>query len=365
MRSATVLLVFALLAAAGALVAPSARGASPDLVVSQVFAGGGNAGAPYANDFVELFNRGSTAVDVSGWTVQYASAAGATWQATPLTGSIAPGRHYLVQLASAAAVGASLPTPDASGTTNLAVSGGKVAIVRDAASLSCGATAGSCSGVAAIADLVGYGSAADYEGSGAAPALDNTTAALRAGGGCTDTDVNASDFAAETPAPRNTSTPVTTCGTQPPPTGGASQNATVDIDIEALLSISLERSNVSFGNATTGGTPAPVSERVTVVSNNAAGYAVSVHRTAFQPADLPLGIAGTAPSGGQIGGGLAGGATAAIPIPPAADLLVGTTAARSAGAGDVWDTRLGFVSPLPSVPAGRYTATVTFTVIGR
>ena len=102
-----------------------------------------------------------------------------------------------------------------------------------------------------------------------------------------------------------------------------------------------------------------------MISNNAAGYSVTVHRTAFQPADLPLGVAGTAPTGGQIGPALAGGAMAAIPIPPAADLLVGTTAARSASGGDLWDTRLGFVSPLPVVPAGRYTATVTFTVIGR
>ena len=90
-----------------------------------------------------------------------------------------------------------------------------------------------------------------------------------------------------------------------------------------------------------------------------------MRRTAFLPADLPLGIAGTAPSGGQIGPALAGGAIAAIPIAPAADLLVGTKAAQSAPAGDVWDTRLGFASPLPVVPAGRYTATVTFTVIGR
>jgi hypothetical protein len=56
---------------------------------------------------------------------------------------------------------------------------------------------------------------------------------------------------------------------------------------------------------------------------------------------------------------------AAIPIGPAPDLLVGTTTARSVPAGDVWDTRLGFVSPLPVVAAGRYTATVTFTAIGR
>jgi Lamin Tail Domain len=366
MPRVVVLVLLTILVAGGALAVPTARSASPDVVVSQVFAGGGNTGAPFQNDFVELFNRGSTTIDVSGWTIQYASAAGTTWQATALTGSIPPGRHYLVQLASAAAVGAPLPTPDAAGTTNLAVSGGKVAVVRDSSALTCGASVGSCSAVTSVADLVGYGTAADYEGTGAAPALDNTTAEVRGGNGCADTDVNASDFTADVPTPRNSSSATTTCsGGPPPPTGGVSQSAAVDIDIQPVLSIALERPGVSFGNATTGATPPPVSERVTVVSNNSSGYAVTVRRTAFLPADLPLGIAGTAPSGGQIGGSLAGGATAAIPIAPAPDLLVGTTAAQSAATGDVWDTRLGFVSPLPVVPAGRYAATVTFTVIGR
>jgi uncharacterized protein len=352
------------LAVAGAF-AVSARSASPDIVVSQIYAGGGNSGAPYANDFVELFNRGSSTIDVSGWSVQYASASGTSWQATALTGSITPGHHYLVQLASAAAVGAALPTPDATGTTNLAVSGGKVAVVRDGALLSCGGSAGSCSSVGSVADLVGYGGAVDYEGTGPADALDNTTAAARAGDGCTDTDENTADFSAGTPTPRNVAAPATACGASPPPGGGFAQSATVDVDVQSVLSIALERPSVSFGSAATGSTPAPVSEQVTVVSNVATGYALTVHRTAFAPADLPLGVAGSAPAGGQIGAGLAGGAMAAIPIPPAADLLVGMTAAQSTGAGDVWDTRLGFVSPLPSVPAGRYTATVTFTVIGR
>ena len=270
-----------------------------------------------------------------------------------------------MQLASAAAVGASLPTPDATGTTNLAVSGGKVALVRDSSPLTCGASAGSCSTVPSVADLVGYGAAADYEGSGAAPDLDNTTAAVRGGDGCTDTDANASDFAAGTPTPRNSSAAVAACGGTPPPAGSVSQTASVDIDIQPVISIALERPTVSFGNATSGATPAPVSERVTVVSNNDAGYAVTARRTAFLPADLPLGIAGTAPAGGQIGGPLTGGAMAAIPVAPAPDLLVGTTTARSAATGDVWDTRLGFVAPLPVVAAGRYAATVTFTVIGR
>lgn len=365
MSRVVALVLFIVLVAGGILAVPAARSASPDVVVSQVYAGGGNAGASFTHDFVELFNRGSTAVDLSGWTVQYASAAGTTWQATALTGSIAPGRRYLVQLASAAAVGAPLPSPDASGTTNLAVSGGKIAVVRDATPLTCGASPGSCSTVTSVADLVGYGSAADYEGGGAAPDLDNATAAVRGGDGCTDTDANASDFTASTPNPRNSSAAATTCDGTPPPAGGVSASAAVDVDIQPLLSIALERPTVSFGNATSGATPTPVSERVTVVSNDDAGYALTVRRTAFLPADLPLGIAGTAPSGGQIGGSLAGGAMAAIPIAPAPDLLVGNTTAQSAAAGDVWDTRLGFVAPLPVVAAGRYAATVTFTVIGR
>ena len=112
MSRVAALVLFILVVAGGALVVPAARSASPDIVVSQVYAGGGNSGASFTHDFVELFNRGSTAVDISGWTVQYASAGGTSWQATALSGSIAPGRHYLVQLATAAAVGAPLPTPD-------------------------------------------------------------------------------------------------------------------------------------------------------------------------------------------------------------------------------------------------------------
>src|SRR6185436_4721208 len=40
------------------------------VVISQVYGGGGNAGAVYTNDFIEIFNRGTTTVDLSGWSVQ-------------------------------------------------------------------------------------------------------------------------------------------------------------------------------------------------------------------------------------------------------------------------------------------------------
>ena len=66
-------------------------------MVNEVYGGGGNAGATYTNDFIELTNRGSTAVSVDGWSVQYhSSSATGTWQVTPLAGSIAPGAFYLI-----------------------------------------------------------------------------------------------------------------------------------------------------------------------------------------------------------------------------------------------------------------------------
>ena len=344
---------------------PPAHGASAGAVVSQVYAGGGNSGATFQNDFVELFNRGSSSVDLTGWTIQYASAAGTSWQATPLAGSIAPGRHYLVQLASAAAVGAALPAPDATGTTNLAASGGKVALVRDATALACGAAAGSCAGVTSVQDLVGYGSATDYEGSAAVGPLSNTSAAVRAAAGCTDTDANASDFSVAAPDPRNSATSATSCGAPPPPEPGSSQGAAVDADVQPVLGVSLDRSTLSFGQVVAGGTPASLAERVTVTSNRATGYSLTVHRSAFAPADLPLGISASAPSGGQLNPALGGGTVVGIPVAPAADLLIGTTSAASPPAGDSWPTAIGFAGPLPSVPPGRYTATVTYTAIGR
>jgi Lamin Tail Domain len=354
------LLVLAVVLAA----APAAQGVSADLVVSQVFAGGGNAGAPYANDYVELFNRGSTTVDLSGWTVQYATATGTSWTATALAGSLSPGRHYLVQFASGGTAGVTLPTPDATDTTSLAASGGKVAIVHGTAPLTCGATAGSCSAVPTVHDLVGYGAATDYEGA-AAPALSNTTAATRAGAGCTDTDANAADFAADAAAPRNSVAAATACAGGTGAGGGAAtsaQSAGVTVDVQSSISVSLERSTISFGQVAPGDRPAPVGERVTVTSTDTAGYALTVRRTAFTPADLPLGISTSAAASTQLSAPFAGGAVVALPT--ASDLLLGTSAARSAAGGDAWPTSLAFTAPIPAVPPGQYSATIVYTVIG-
>jgi hypothetical protein len=327
---------------------------SGSIVVGEVFAAGGNSGAAFANDYVELFNRGSGAATIDGWTLQYASASSSTWQATALSGSIPAGGRYLVQLTSGGANGATLPAPDATGTSNLAVTGGKIAIVHDATALSCGASPGSCSASATVEDLVGYGGAADYEGSAAAPGPSATTALARAGGGCTDSDDNAADFTTAAPNPLNSSAAAAACT----PSGGgggggAPGDAAVSVDVQPLISIALDHATLNFPAAVPGTTPSPLPEHVTVTSNDASGYTLSVHRTVFSPHDLPLGI------------GVGNASLAAVPIAPAPDLLLATTSAPSASGGDIWNTNVGFVSPLPAVPAGHYTATLTYTVIGR
>jgi hypothetical protein len=335
------------------LAAASARGSGAgSIVVGELFASGGNTGAVYANDYVELFNRGAGDVSVNGWTLQYASASSTTWQSTALSGTIPAGGRYLVQLASGGANGAALPAADATGTSNLAATGGKVAVVDGATALTCGASAGSCSAASGIEDLVGYGSAADFEGGDAAPAPSATNAIARAGGGCTDSDANAADFATAAPTPLNSSATASMCSASPPPSGPTA-SAGVAVDVQPVLSVALDHPTLSFPAAVPGTTPAPLAENVTVTSNDPSGYTLSVHRTAFSPHDLPLGI------------GVGDSGLAAVPVAPASDLLLGTTSGPSAGGGDAWGTSVGFVSPLPVVTAGHYTATLTFTVIGR
>jgi uncharacterized repeat protein (TIGR01451 family) len=229
--------------AAMAAGAPAAAGAetdrmvSPDIVISQVYGGGGNSGATYTHDFIELFNRGASPVDVSTWSVQYASATGSTWSnRTNLSGIIGPGQYYLIQQAQGAGGTQPLPTPDATGTIAMAAASGKVALVTNQVNLACGT---SCAANPAVRDFVGYGSANDFEGT-AAPILTNTTAALRAAGGCTDTDSNGSDFTAVAPIPRNSARPANGCGGPTPPTGvGAANPPSVPAGGSTLLTVAV------------------------------------------------------------------------------------------------------------------------------
>lgn len=196
---------------------PTARAVSDDVLISQVYGGGGNGGAPLTNDFIELFNRGASPVDLTGWSVQYASAAGSSWQKTDLVGTMPPGSYYLV-LEAGGAEGSPPPEADAAGSISLAQGAGKIALVTSQAPLRCGTASQPCLPGADIRDFVGYGtSASTFEGAGPTPTLSSRAAALRRAGGCTDSDQNALDFIAAAPNPRNTSTTVLVCA---PPARG-------------------------------------------------------------------------------------------------------------------------------------------------
>ena len=205
----------------------TAQAISPNIVISQVYGGGGNTGATFTHDFVELFNRGTTTVSVSGWSIQYASATGTgnlgavAGQLTELPNvSLAPGQYLLVQEAQGAGGTTPLPAPDVTDASpiNMSGTGGKVALVNTTTPLGCngGSTACSPAALATIVDLVGWDGANFYEGSAPAPATTNSTAVLRGSNGCTDTDNNGADFTAGAPTPRNSASPLNPCGGPPP-----------------------------------------------------------------------------------------------------------------------------------------------------
>lgn len=174
-----------------------------NVVISQIYGGGGNASASYQNDFVELFNPTASAVTISTWSVQYASSSGTSWTPVNLTGTIQPYHYYLVKLASGGAVGSLLPAADATGGINMSAAQGKVALANSQTALS----GSNPIGTATVVDFVGFGSANAFEGSAAAPgapAGNNATSILRKNGGLTDSKDNANDFTTATPpAPRN------------------------------------------------------------------------------------------------------------------------------------------------------------------
>ena len=168
------------------------------VLISQVYGAGGNSGAIYNSDYIELYNRSEAAVDLAGWSVQYASASGTSWQSVPLVASLAPGKYYLVKLAGGT-TGSALPSPDATGTINMSGTQGKVALRNSTVTF----TGSSPLGQTGLQDFVGFGTANAYEGSGAAPAASSTAAIFRGAGGATDTGDNRNDFSTGAPTPRN------------------------------------------------------------------------------------------------------------------------------------------------------------------
>lgn len=170
------------------------------IVIAEVYGGGGGTGAIYKYDYIVLYNPTSASVDLSNWSVQYASATSSSWLVTPLTGSIASKEYYLIQ-ERAGSRGAELPSlPAVVGNISMASSSGKVALVNSVTPL----TTANPFGLTNIIDLIGYGTANGYEGTPMQGPTDATQGIRRkdntgnktygSNGSGWDSDINLNDF---------------------------------------------------------------------------------------------------------------------------------------------------------------------------
>ncbi len=240
--------------AASLLLAAGLSTANAQVVISQVYGGGGNTGSTYTNDFMELFNAGSAPQSLNGWALQYASSTGSSWTVTNLTNvTLQPGQYYLVQQAAGTGGTTPLPTPDAIGAVAMQGSNVKVALTNSTTALS-----GTCPTGGAVVDLVGTGTANCPNPAGAMSAVN---AAIRKTNGCTNTGVNSADFDIAPAAPRNTSSPTAQCAGGGTPTISVANislaegdTASTPFQFTVQLSAAAPSGGVSFNFATADGT---------------------------------------------------------------------------------------------------------------
>lgn len=181
------------------------------IVINEVYTGGGLLGAAITNDFIELKNIGSSTASLNGATIQYASSSGAFTQYNNLPNiTLTPGQTYLIQQGSDGLGGLiNLLNPNLIVTVllnldgspsvgvgvGLALTSGKVALASNATPVT-GPTA------ANVLDFVGYGLANQFEGAGAAPSPTILNSITRTTG---DTNNNNVDFTISLPTPQATS----------------------------------------------------------------------------------------------------------------------------------------------------------------
>ena len=205
--------------------------AGTGLVISEAYVNGGSSGASYLNKFVELFNPGSSAVSLTGDTLQYRAPTSTVVpsgsQVFALSGTVAAHGHFLVQLPGNGASsnpGAALPTPDLStgSSVNPGAGGGTLYVAA--------ATTGVLPTDAAVIDKIGWGTSNSPEGT-AATGNSLVLSYQRTAAG-TDTDNNSADFQVAAPAPQNAASDSTNAGVTV--TSPGTQSATAGTAITPL-----------------------------------------------------------------------------------------------------------------------------------
>lgn len=178
------------------------------IVINEIYTGGGLLGATLTNDFIELKNIGPATATLTGATIQYGPISGPFTQYHTLPSiTLNPGQTYLIQEGGDGGGLINLVNPnlivnlvlnfDGSNPTvglglGIALTSGKVALASNSTQVT-GPTASN------VIDFVGYGLANQYEGSGAAPSPTILNSITRISG---DTNNNIVDFTVALPSPQ-------------------------------------------------------------------------------------------------------------------------------------------------------------------
>lgn len=194
--------------------------ADSNIRISQIYTRGGEPGSRFQNDYIELFNRGHEAVDISGWTLNLSNFSGTPpniqYSSTGITLAsglvINPGQHLLIKFGGSGSGGSPIPVSDINlNPMPLSDFGGQIALVAKSKTLPFGYCPAAPDLTGVVVDYVGYGTAICYENTVTlAPGPDQ--ALTRTGGGCTDNNDNLADFSFATPNPRTRSDAATPCG---------------------------------------------------------------------------------------------------------------------------------------------------------
>ncbi len=187
-----------------------------NVVIAEIYGGGGNTDSYYRYDYIILFNPTAESINLNGWSIQYASATGNSWQKTNLSGNINANSYFAIREAQGSGGSVDLPfTPNVIGSFAMSSTSGKVALLNNQTLLNVSNPIGSSN----VIDFVGYGLSANaYEGSGPTASTNNTSSIRRkdnsgnstygVNGSAWDTDNNQKDFYIETDLINNAPLPV-------------------------------------------------------------------------------------------------------------------------------------------------------------
>src|SRR6478735_3912175 len=197
----------ALLAAGLTPLAASANPGGTELVINEVYGAGGNNGALFNADFVELKNPTAAPISLAGKYLHYRAANGNSGGSpVALSGTVPAGSTWLVQMSTVGATGAALPAVDqtANPAIGMAAAGGQVILATTATVIpntSAGDFAGASGAALGILDMVGATGATSYE-KAATTAPASATVSLNRN---LDSDDNSADFATAAPSPTKSS----------------------------------------------------------------------------------------------------------------------------------------------------------------